>query len=150
MSNVTRFLVKLPVLRKAKWRTCLIVTLLKWGDGDCHYYPSCSVHRRKHISTLSAVSVFQGPEGHEMNCCAGKLFNRKAQLGVTYSYLPSLLSVDVFSSLICSVCLTTCSAPGCKVTCLLCHCFLDLLSVSWFLVMSGCFTSSNNAEFLRC
>lgn len=150
MSNVPRFLVMLLVLRKAKWRTCLAVTLLKWGDGDSHYYPSCSVHRRKHVSALSAVSVFQGPGGHEMNCCAGKLFSKKGQLGVTYSYLPSLLLVDVFSPLICSVCLTACGAPGCKVTGLLCHCSLDLLSVSWFSVMSGCFTCSSNTEFLRC
>lgn len=58
----------------------------------------------------------------DMNCCAGKLFNRIAQLGVAYSCLPSLLLVDVFVPLTCLMCSTTCSALGCKVTCLLCHC----------------------------
>ena len=43
----------------------------------------------------------------------------------------------------CSACLATYSAPECKVTDLICHCSLDLIPVSWFLVMSGYFTSCN-------
>lgn len=65
-----------------------------------------------------------------------------------YLSLPSSLSGDVFTSLTCSVCLASYSAPECKVTCLVCHCSLDLISVDWFLVMSGYFSCCNHTEFL--
>lgn len=80
--------------------------------------------------------------------CTGKFFNRKAQPGGVCSYLPSSLSVDVFSSLMCAVRLATYSAPECKVIDLVCHCSLALISVSLFLVMSGYFISCNDTEFL--
>lgn len=61
----SRFLIKLLVLRKSKWRTCWTVTFLRWDNDDFCYYPSCSIQRRKPVSVLSAVSVFQGSEGQQ-------------------------------------------------------------------------------------
>lgn len=147
MSNFSRFPIKLLALRKSKQRTCLTVTFLRWGNGDCHYYSSFSVPRRKHVSVLSAVSVFQGPERNELLCW--ETFQQDSTTGSCLFMLAKLALVRCFcpSHVWCAQPLAVFLDVRSLVSYVIA---LDLLSVSWFLVMSGCFSHGNNTEFLRC